>query len=92
VQEIKPKRIALENAQVTYRNKMQELAAKQEDLRAVELEYQLLQHRLQEETDKQMRLQQDIRMCQIKLERARSLLTGLGGEKERWLISLEETK
>ena len=39
VQEIKPKRIALDNAQIQYKNKMKELAAKQEDLKAVEMQY-----------------------------------------------------
>lgn len=29
-------------------------------------------------------------MCKVKLERAKQLLSGLSGEKERWLVSLEE--
>lgn len=32
----------------------------------------------------------EIQQCQIKLERAKALLTGLSGEKDRWLISLED--
>ena len=69
---------------------MQELAAKQEDLKAVEMQYQQLQNRLQQEEDTQLRLEQEIANCELKLSRAKQLLSGLGGEKERWLISLED--
>lgn len=31
-----------------------------------------------------------IQLCEIKLERAKQLLSGLSGEKERWLVSSEE--
>ena len=42
------------------------------------------------EEDNQQRLEQEIALCELKLKRAQQLLQGLGGEKERWLISLEE--
>jgi len=32
----------------------------------------------------------EIHSCEVKLSRAKQLLSGLGGEKDRWLISLEE--
>ena len=56
VNEIKPKKAALAAAQAQYKARMQELAAKQDDLKAVEMQYQQLQHRLQQAQETQDRL------------------------------------
>lgn len=69
---------------------MQDLKAKQEDLKAIEVEYLGLQKELQDARDEHEKLQNDIRVHEIKLARAKQLLVGLSGEKDRWLISLED--
>ena len=39
---------------------------------------------LSEKRAKKNRLESEVRMCSIKLDRAQKLISGLGGEKSRW--------
>ena len=71
---------------------MKELTVKQEELKAVVYQFEALQQKLQETLDHKQQLKNDIEECHIKLERARALLEGLGGERERWADSLDEVE
>ena len=71
---------------------MKDLAVKQEELKAVVHQFEALQQKLQETSDHKQQLKNDIEECQIKLERAKALLEGLGGERERWADSLDEVE
>lgn len=44
---------------------------------------------LAEKRAKKNRLEADVRMCSIKLDRAQKLIAGLGGEKSRWTAAAE---
>lgn len=39
---------------------------------------------LQANTEKKVKLEAEVQLCSIKLERAEKLIGGLGGEKTRW--------
>ena len=69
---------------------MQELATAKENLNTIEIQFKQLQMELQNERDKKETLQKEIQNCELKLERAKQLLSGLGGEKDRWLLSMDE--
>ena len=89
---IKPKQLALEHAQKMYKSKMLELAAKQEELKDIVDKFEQLQQKLEETHEHKLQLQNDIKDCEVKLQRAKALLEGLGEEKERWILSLEEVE
>ena len=42
--------------------------------------------------DHKKKLFEDIKDCEIRLYRAKLLMEGLGGEEERWKVSLQQAK
>ena len=47
---------------------------------------------LQTNTEKKVRLEGEVQLCSIKLERAEKLIGGLGGEKVRWTETAQRLK
>lgn len=47
---------------------------------------------LQANTEKKVKLEGEVQLCSIKLERAEKLIGGLGGEKVRWTETAERLK
>ena len=47
----------------------------------------MLQAHLEETSRKKQRLQDDIEDCSRKLDRAQTLIVGLGGEQKRWELA-----
>ena len=47
---------------------------------------------LQTNTEKKVRLEGEVQLCSIKLERAEKLIGGLGGEKVRWTQTAQRLK
>lgn len=41
----------------------------------------------QDKKRRKEKLEHDVRMCTVKLERAEKLISGLGGEKSRWTLA-----
>ncbi|XP_053674809.1 dynein axonemal heavy chain 7 [Anopheles nili] len=82
--EIAPKKAALAEAQASYNSAMTILNAKLEQLRIVEENLADLQRKLDEQIAQHAKLQANVELCMKKLERATEIITGLGGEKDRW--------
>lgn len=51
-----------------------------------------MQGKLKDAIEKKKQLQDDIEECIVKIDRAKVLIVGLGGEKERWTQSLAQTE
>ncbi|XP_052890621.1 dynein axonemal heavy chain 3-like [Anopheles moucheti] len=87
--EIAPKKAALAEAQASYNSAMTILNAKLEQLRIVEENLADLQRKLDEQIAQHAKLQANVELCMKKLERATEIITGLGGEKDRWQTAAE---
>eukprot|EP00746_Dinoflagellata_sp_MGD_P006891 gnl/MRDRNA2_/MRDRNA2_113587_c0_seq1.p1 gnl/MRDRNA2_/MRDRNA2_113587_c0~~gnl/MRDRNA2_/MRDRNA2_113587_c0_seq1.p1 ORF type:complete len:2479 (+),score=556.96 gnl/MRDRNA2_/MRDRNA2_113587_c0_seq1:117-7439(+) len=81
---VEPKRIALRGAEVELKEVMERLEEAQSKLRAVNQKIEKLQNEFDASVAKQTELQDDMNLCEVKLERAHKLIGGLGGEKARW--------
>lgn len=82
--EIRPKRIALAEAESMYNSAMDELEEKRSQLKEVEMKLKLVQENLEENERKMAKLQDNADEVQTKMIRAEELIGGLGGEKLRW--------
>lgn len=63
---------------------MNKLAEKKAALDEVQAKFQALQDQLDEMQMKKQELEDNIELCSKKLDRAEKLISGLGGEKNRW--------
>ena len=87
---VEPKKIALAAAEAKSSIMQAELDKKMADLKVVEDELEDLNTRHKNAVqDKEETLAQ-VELCQQKLGRATELITGLGGEKDRWTIRAED--
>ncbi|GBG29412.1 Dynein heavy chain 7, axonemal [Hondaea fermentalgiana] len=84
---VAPKKAALAEAEAELSVTMGELQKKQDALKAVEDELAALQAQFQAACDKKKDLEDEVDLCGKKLERAKTLIDGLGGEKSRWTQS-----
>jgi dynein heavy chain len=80
-------KVAEMNAQLAIVRK--DLAEKLARLKAVEEKLGLLEATYQEKLETEQRLQAKIDSCNLKLERAGKIITGLAGEKQRWTDTVE---
>ncbi|KAG4100119.1 dynein heavy chain and region D6 of dynein motor-domain-containing protein [Neocallimastix lanati (nom. inval.)] len=81
---VAPKKIALANAEAEYGETIQRLEEKRRMLREVEDRMAALNTKLQNLKDDKVRLENQKKSCEEKLQRAEILLGGLGGERQRW--------
>jgi len=79
-----PKKLALAAAQAEYAQVKAGLDAAMAELHKVESRIADLNENLNRMKEKKQDLTDKTEMCRVKLERAQSLLGGLGGEKTRW--------
>ncbi len=70
--------------------KMALLKRKKEELDTINRKLQLLNDEYLAKVAYKEKLQADIELCQIKLERAKKLTGGLSGEKGRWGMEIEK--
>lgn len=82
--EIAPKKLALKEAEEKSNEAMCELNQKLDQLAIVEENLAELQRKLDEQIQQHSKLQANVELCMKKLERATEIITGLGGEKDRW--------
>ncbi|XP_050432703.1 dynein axonemal heavy chain 7-like isoform X2 [Adelges cooleyi] len=82
--EIAPKKIALAAAETMYNNAMKALNDKRSQLAEVEKKMKAVQDDLEVNERKMRMFQDESNLCQTKLQRAEDLISGLGGEKQRW--------
>eukprot|EP00933_Yihiella_yeosuensis_P041142 TRINITY_DN35573_c0_g1_i1.p1 TRINITY_DN35573_c0_g1~~TRINITY_DN35573_c0_g1_i1.p1 ORF type:complete len:1671 (-),score=457.77 TRINITY_DN35573_c0_g1_i1:233-5206(-) len=81
---VEPKRKMLAEAEVELAECQEKLEAAQSKLREVQNKIDMLEAKYNEAIAKQKELQDDMTLCEVKLERAHKLIGGLGGEKARW--------
>lgn len=81
---VQPKKEALARARAEYKRVKEGLDKALAELRKVEAKIATLNSNLDKMKKKKAELREKIKVCSIKLDRAKSLLGGLGGEKNRW--------
>ncbi|KAH7442335.1 hypothetical protein KP509_03G083100 [Ceratopteris richardii] len=87
---VAPKKEALRIAEAEYEEVMQALLIKQEELQKVEERLAELSSKLYEAQEKKKAVQDEADLCAKKIDRANQLMSGLGGEKARWISQAEE--
>merc|ERR1719482_1504930 len=81
---VEPKRQLLKNAEQELAECQAKLQVAQEKLRDTQAKIANLEADFNSAVEKQTELQDDMTLCEVKLERAHKLIGGLGGEKKRW--------
>ncbi|XP_060067000.1 dynein axonemal heavy chain 7-like [Ylistrum balloti] len=81
---VAPKKIKLKEAEGELATAMASLEKKRSSLREVQDKLAKLQSTLENNKKKKVDLENQVDMCTKKLERAEQLISGLGGEKDRW--------
>ncbi|XP_064087240.1 dynein axonemal heavy chain 3-like [Macrobrachium nipponense] len=81
---VAPKRERLVMAEEQLASRMAEVEAKRGELRELEDKLEILQRRFSVSCREKEKLENEQRICGLKLDRAQKLISGLGGEKERW--------
>ncbi|XP_073915702.1 dynein axonemal heavy chain 3 isoform X2 [Castor canadensis] len=81
---VAPKRERLKEAEGKLDIQMQKLNQKRAELKLVEDRLQALNDDFEEMNNKKKMLEENIEICSQKLIRAEKLISGLGGEKDRW--------
>ncbi|XP_067915582.1 dynein axonemal heavy chain 3-like [Heterodontus francisci] len=81
---IAPKRQKLAEAEEELKIQMERLNKKRCELMEIRTKLELLQNQLSQKLTEKKQLEESIKLTQLKLERAEKLISGLGGEKERW--------
>ena len=79
-----PKKVMLAQAEADLNVVMTALRGKQAELQKVVDKLNALDADLKEKQANKAKLQSDVALCTVKLERATQLISGLGGEKTRW--------
>lgn len=81
---VAPKRERLKEAEAKLAVQMEQLNIKRAELKAVEDRLQALNDDFNAMNNKKEELEKNIEICSQKLVRAEKLISGLGGEKDRW--------
>ncbi|NWJ00116.1 DYH3 protein, partial [Crypturellus undulatus] len=81
---VAPKRERLREAEALLDIQMQKLKTKRAELKKVVDRLQALNDELESMNDRKRELENNIEICSEKLVRAEQLISGLGGEKDRW--------
>lgn len=87
---VAPKKAKLEEAEREYAATMAILQEKKDLVAGLEAKLEKLNEALTEATTKQKSLQDSVDLCTKKLERAQTLIGGLGGERMRWTNIAED--
>ena len=86
--EVEPLRMKLEGAEKELEAVMLRLADAQERMRQVEERLESLEAKFNSLVEESESLRVGVEQCQVKLQRAEKLISGLGGEKDRWIQSV----
>ncbi|NXU51136.1 DYH3 protein, partial [Turnix velox] len=81
---VAPKRERLREAEAVLDVQMEKLKTKQAELKEVVDRLQALNDEFDNMNDRKRELENNIELCSQKLVRAEQLISGLGGEKDRW--------
>ena len=85
-----PKKEALAAAEAEYNSIMDALKVKQDELDAILAALAGMEQQLEDSMAEKKRLEDEVELCTIKLERAETLINGLGGERDRWTVSASD--
>jgi dynein heavy chain len=81
---VAPKREALVKAEGDYQESLEQLNKKKANLREAQEKLKAVHDDLQQKKQKKAELENEVDLCTRKLERAEQLITGFGGEREKW--------
>lgn len=81
---VAPKQQALAEAEAELADQMEKLNSKRTELQIILDKLQGLNDYFAEKSKQKKNLEDEIDNCEKKLDRAETLLSGLGGEKSRW--------
>ena len=90
---IAPKRESLMKAEGDYQESLEQLNKKKENFKDSQEKLKAVQDDLQQKKQRKAELENEVDLCTRKLERAEQLITGFGGEREKWAettINLEQ--
>lgn len=82
-QVVAPKKECLREAESALAETMTILNSKRAELKEVEESLASLKQQFEDKTRERQRLEEQVDLCAMKLERAQKLIGGLGGEKDR---------
>ncbi|KOC62554.1 Dynein heavy chain 7, axonemal [Habropoda laboriosa] len=89
---VAPKKAKLENAQSDYEKTIKFLNERRQMLAELTEKLRILNENLQVTLAKKIELETEVTNCRNKLIRAEKLISGLGGEKNRWLTAAANLK
>ena len=87
---VEPKKIALAAAEEEYNKIMAALKVKQDELDAIMAALAALEKQLEDSINEKKRLEDEVTLCEVKLERAEKLINGLGGQRDHWTVRARE--
>ncbi|RKO89233.1 dynein heavy chain and region D6 of dynein motor-domain-containing protein [Blyttiomyces helicus] len=87
---VAPKRARLEEAQASLDETLKILAELKKKMREAEINIKEMEKRYTESVAKKEELSRKVEECNVKLSRAGKLISGLGGEKQRWALSVDQ--
>ena len=81
---IAPKRESLSKAEGDYQESLEQLNKKKKNLGEAQEKLKSVQDDLQQKKQRKAEFENEVDLCSRKLERAEQLITGFGGEREKW--------
>ncbi|GFS14673.1 dynein heavy chain 3, axonemal [Elysia marginata] len=87
---VAPKRESLAEAEAVLEEQMSKLKVKQAELKSVTDKLQALNDNLVQKQTEKKNLEDNIELTKVKIDRANKLISGLGGEKDRWTKNVEQ--
>ncbi|XP_047370603.1 dynein axonemal heavy chain 7-like isoform X1 [Vespa velutina] len=87
---VAPKKEALAEAEATYKEALDELNLKRNQLQEVQNKLISLEKLLNQRKEDFQAMSDQVTDCELKIKRAEELIGGLGGEYNRWLLSAQE--
>ncbi|KAI8820875.1 dynein heavy chain and region D6 of dynein motor-domain-containing protein [Fimicolochytrium jonesii] len=87
---VEPKRARLKEAQDSLDETLRVLGELKKKMRESEINIREMEKRFSESVAKKEELSRKVEECNVKLSRAGKLISGLGGEKQRWALTIEQ--
>ncbi|KAI9104654.1 dynein heavy chain and region D6 of dynein motor-domain-containing protein [Phlyctochytrium arcticum] len=87
---VAPKRARLQEAQESLDATLKALAELKKKMRESEINIKEMEKRFGESVAKKEELSRKVEECNVKLSRAGKLISGLGGEKQRWALTVDQ--
>ncbi|KAI8926816.1 dnah1 protein [Entophlyctis helioformis] len=87
---VAPKRARLQEAQESLDITLKALAELKKKMREAEVNIKEMEKRYSESVAKKEELSRKVEECNVKLSRAGKLISGLGGEKQRWALAVDQ--